>query len=334
MTASWVHSWLHVWDLAQNFQASAALFAAVELDLFPSIPGDGITAEELAERLGTDPLRTRLLLQGLCGYGLLSSVDRRYFVTPDVLSLVTDGEVTALPNIREFRFENEVWLEMARALTGAAALPPDYGKVWVDNTVLRFPGVQRFNREKDEHAVAIARDLVTRARHVLEPGGGDGIMCRTVLEANPSARYTILEFEEALPACRVMLGSNPFRDRVEFIIGDARTTRLPPSYDLVILNDILAIFTPGELRSVIGNAVAALRPGGAILILKFTLDRTGTQPPFSAIVSLRMTLSRSGTYLPTDDEVVALVHGAGCAEVETHPLRAGKRLIIGRRGES
>ena len=327
-----MNSWLRIWDLAQNYQASAALFAAVELDLFPKIPDSGITDAELAERLGTDPLLTRLLLQGLCGYGMLSVSKGHYFVAPDVVSLLTMGEVSALPNVREFRNENEAWLQMARALTGVADLPPDYGKVWIENSVLRFPGVQRFNREKDQHAAAIAHDLVTRARHVLEPGGGDGIMCETVLQANPSASYTILELEDALPVCREMLRTNPHPERVEIVVGDARTTRLPPSYDLVILNDILAIFTPGELRAVIGNAVAALRAGGAIMIMKFTLDPTGTQPPFSALVSLRMTLSRRGTYLPTDEEVVGLLRWAGCPEVEMHPLRARKRVIIGRRG--
>src|SRR6185436_6791117 len=125
---------------------------------------------------------------------------------------------------------------------------------------------------------------------------------------------------------------NPHSERVEIIIGDIRTASLPPSYDLVILNDTLAIFTRDELRAVIGNAVGALRAGGAIMILKFTLDPTGTQPPFSAIVSLRMTLSRSGTFLPTDEEVIELLRCAGCPEVETHPLRAFKRLIIARRG--
>jgi SAM-dependent methyltransferase len=334
MTEDWVHSFDYVWNLAKLYQASAALFAAVELDLFPNIPDEGITAGDLAERLGTDPLTTRLLLQCLCGHGLLSAAKYRYFVTSDVRALLTDGELTALPNLREFRFENEVWLGMARGLTGAAPLPTSYGKVWVNNTVLLFPGVRRFNREKDQHAVAIAYDAVMRARSVLEPAGGDGIMCQVVLEANSYARYVILELEDALPACRVMLEANPHRERDEIVVGDVRTMTLPPSYDLVILNDMLAIFTSDELRAIIGNAVKALQPGGAIMILKFALDRTGTQPPFSAIVSLRMTLSRTGTYLPTDDEVVALLRDAGCSEVEVHPLRATKRLIVGLRGQA
>jgi hypothetical protein len=248
-------------------------------------------------------------------------------------ALLTVGEMTALPNLREFRYENEVWLRMAGGLTGVEALPADYGKVWVNNTVLQFPGVRRFNREKDQHAVAIAQEIVMRARHVYEPGGGDGIMCQVVLEANPAARYTILELEEALPALQVMLGENPYRERVEIVTGDARTKRLAPSYDLTIINDMLAIFTREEMTAVIRNAVQALHTGGAIMILKFSLDRTGTQPPFSAIVSLRMALSRSGTYLPTDEEVVEMMRGAGCVEIETHLLRAFKRLFIGRRGD-
>jgi SAM-dependent methyltransferase len=332
MTDDWVHSWFYVWNLAQLYQASTVLFAAVELDLFRKIPDQGITAGELAARLGTDSLQTHLLLQCLCGHDVLSKANCRYFVTAETQALLTGGELTALPNLRECRLENEAWLGMAGGLTGEAPLPAGYGKVWVDNTVLQFPGVRRFNREKDQHAVAIAQDAVMGALRVLEPAGGDGIMCRVVLEANRSAHYTILELEDALPAFRVMLEANPHRERVEVVVGDVRTTQLPPSYDLVILNDMLAIFTPDELRAVIANAVQALQPGGTIMILKFTLDRTGTQPPFSAFVSLRMTLSRAGTYLPTDDEVAELLRGAGCSEVETYPLRAGKRLIVGRRG--
>ncbi len=334
MTEDWVLSWLRIWDLAQYYQASGALFAAVELGLFPKIPEQGVTAVALAEHLGTDLLCTRLLLQCLCGYGLLSTADCRYFMTSEMRALITAGEITALPNLREFRFENEVWLGMAPGLTGAAPLPADYGKVWVNNTVLQFPGVRRFNLEKDQQAVAIAQDIVGSARNVLEPGGGDAIMCQVVLDSNSTARYTILELEEALPACRVMLAQNPHRERVEIVTGDARTTKLAPTYDLVIINDLLAIFTRDEMAAVIGNAVHALRAGGAIMLLKFQLDRTGTEPAFSAIVSLRMTLSRHGTFLPTDDEVVELLHCAGCKKIETHPLRAYKRLFIGRRGNA
>jgi hypothetical protein len=332
VTAEWVHSCLRVWSVAQTYEASTILFAAVELGLFSKIPEEGVTTDVLAAQLRTDPLGTQLLLDCLCGYDMLAKSDRRYFVAPDVRALVTDGELTALPNFSEFRFENEVWLQMARGLTGAAPLPADYGKVWVGNTVLRFPGVRRFNREKDQHVVALARDAVARAARVLEPGGGDAIMCSVVLETNPNAYYTILELEDALPACRAMLEGEPHRNRVDIIVGDARTTCLQGAYDLVIVNDLLAIFTMDEQRALLRNAVEALKPGGTILVVKFTLDPTGTQPPFSAIVSLRMTLSLPGAFLPTDEQVVHMLREAGCSDVDTHPVRATKCLIVGRRG--
>ena len=69
------------------YQRTAAITAAVELDIFTSIGESGATAAETAKRSGTSERGTRILCDYLTLLGFLTKSGNHYGLTPD-LSLI------------------------------------------------------------------------------------------------------------------------------------------------------------------------------------------------------------------------------------------------------
>src|SRR5438552_1766041 len=65
------------------YQRTAAIAAAVELDVFTAIGEEGATAAEVAKRSGASPRGTRILCDYLTLLGFLTKSSDRYALTPD-----------------------------------------------------------------------------------------------------------------------------------------------------------------------------------------------------------------------------------------------------------
>src|SRR5437763_16924848 len=71
-----------VWDTFNAYQRTAALRAAIELDLFTAVGEGATTIEDLSRRSNASPRGTRILCDYLTIIGFLSKSGDSYTLTP------------------------------------------------------------------------------------------------------------------------------------------------------------------------------------------------------------------------------------------------------------
>src|SRR5262249_44678455 len=140
-------------DTVNAYQQTAAIKAAVDLDLFTAIAEGKKSAQEIAERCEASPRGIRILSDYLTILGFLTKQDNRYHLTPDsavfldrrspafiggstefLLSpLLTDGFRDLAAAVRKggtvsseegtVSVENPIWVQFARAMAPLQAMP-------------------------------------------------------------------------------------------------------------------------------------------------------------------------------------------------------------------
>jgi len=320
--------WRELVSVATSFRPAAVLFAAVDLDIFSLIPPSGCSAEELAAACGVAEVGIRVLLNALAAIGILQRGGVRYTMHPDIRALLARGPHCILPEIMQYRRENEIWLRLAEGLRDPRTRPdadmdgshlPEY-----------LAAVELTNRQSAERLIERIAPLIGRARQVLDLGGGSGTYAIRLLDASRNLKVTLLDRPEVIEECRRRLKDRTDGGRLDLVAGNASDFDLPPHFDVVIISDLLHYFCPDGKRRILHNARRALAPGGAIVVSKFTLDGSGTSPPAAALFSLKVHLQRSEAYLETDDEAADMMRGLGLQHVEVELLDSVKSVVIGR----
>jgi trans-aconitate methyltransferase len=319
-----------VGSLAETFRPSCVFFAALTARLWAGITVEGVTADEVARRIGVSAVSARLLLNVVCADGLSRCDNGLYRLREDLRPLLSDGSDRVVEELLLYQRENGVWLRMASVLRGNEQTPVEYQRELLDSQIGRYPGVQALNRSIAREVVERIDGLVMNARRILDIGGGDGLYCDLLLRRNPNAVVRVLDLESGFAMCSRHTGYLR-TGRLELEVGDGRSFHPTSQYDLVMINELLELFAAAEKREILKRGVASLRPGGHIAITKFTLRDNGIEPGGSAIFSLRMRLKTSEGYLETDGEVARALADYGCQDVQMQYVQSLKTIIIARR---
>lgn len=308
---------LELLTIATSFRAAALVQAAVELDLFTRIPQGKTSIQSLATELEVDPLALKLIMQGLQAIGFLDKDSHGYSLARvlDPLYALSvlhpGGEVTANQT------ENKVWLNMASILSKQQAAPNIYRLDLLQGNITKYHGIRSMNAALGCRVLRQIESEISKAKCILDIGGGDGILSDLILSTYPQVRVDVLELPEGAAPCQWLQQQKPESD-LRLVLADARTFETADQYDVIIINELLELFPIGDKIAIVRQAVRALSPNGCLLITKFDLDASGLSPCSSAIFSVRMRMKSQASYLETNQQVMDLLTANGLAWVETH----------------
>src|SRR4051812_29949826 len=97
-----------IFDTLGAYQRTAALKAAVDLEIFTAIDEGAATAAEIARRCGASERGTRILCDFLTIAGLLSKTDERYGLTPEAAAFLSKKSRMYLGSVCEFLVSPEI----------------------------------------------------------------------------------------------------------------------------------------------------------------------------------------------------------------------------------
>jgi malonyl-CoA O-methyltransferase len=107
--------------------------------------------------------------------------------------------------------------------------------------------------------VAVAGEVLGRARRILEIGCGTGYLTQLLRQANPEARFVALDLDASLvETARRRLGAAA---GVEWLVADGEVP-LRGAYDLIIANATFQWFT--RPAATLANYYQSLAPGGSL----------------------------------------------------------------------
>ena len=297
-------------ELASAFYGSATLFAAIDAGLFAKAERGEIDAASRGERM---------LADACVALGLLEKdADGRYSNTPaGRIALVPGAPADLTGAIRYNRDVYPAWGRLAEfAKTGR---PVEEPRLHLGGDAKR---TETFAESMFSRATGIGRGVVPMLGalegRMLDLAGGPGAYAILACKANPKLRATTLDLPAISAFAAAKVAAAGLSERIECVAGDYHAA--PPeegAFDCATIFGALHQESPEDIRTILSNAAAALKPGGKLFVLDMMTDSTRANPPFSALFALNMALTTRNGWVFSDAELKDWMREAGLEPGET-----------------
>jgi ubiquinone/menaquinone biosynthesis C-methylase UbiE len=264
--------------------------------------------------------------------GILSREADRYVLHDDLRVLLAQGPHCVIPEILQYRRENQVWLNLPAILRNEPGARAEAAEVLEAAHLSEYLGsVKLTNHGPAAELTRRLGPMLSGARKVLDIGGGSGDYAKTLLAAGHDVKVTLLDRPEVIAKAQLEHEAEIRNGRIELVAGDALNFEDSSGYDIALISDLLHYFSIADKQRLIVNASRALAPRGAVVVSKFSLDDSGMSPAGAAVFSLKIHVKRPDAYLETDNEVIQMMRSAGLQDVTLEALDETKSMIVGRR---
>jgi SAM-dependent methyltransferase len=303
--------------VSSGYWQGCTLQAAVRLKIFTVLGETKCTAGEVAKRLGAESRATGLLLDALTAMGLLGKTAFQYENTEFSGKYLVVGASGYLGHIiLHHHHILDGWAQLDQAVTtGRRVNRRSYGEEVERESFL----MGMFNLAMMIAPQMAAKFQLTGRRRLLDLGGGPGTYAIHFCLANPGLEAVILDRPTTEPFARATVAGFKLAERIDFIGGDFNVDPIAGGpYDVAWLSHILHSNSSVECQACLEKTVAALEPGGLLLIHDFILDDGKDGPEFPALFALNMLIGTEGGRSYSRAEIVAMLERVGIGDIVHH----------------
>jgi 2-polyprenyl-3-methyl-5-hydroxy-6-metoxy-1,4-benzoquinol methylase len=325
-----------IFDMLLAYQRTAALKAAIDLDLFRAVgegPGD---VASIARRSASSERGIRILCDFLTINGILLKENGRYRHSPTSAAFLDPRSPSCLASIAQFLGNKEMrepYDQLDQIVRAGRTVLPGDGSVEPEN-----PMWVQFAESMGPMMAplvgplgAVVLEGHTGPMRVLDIAAGHGLFGIEVAKQNPQARVTGLDWA---PVLRVALDNAKkagVQERYDMLPGSAFEVDFGGPYEVVLLTNFLHHFDHATCVGLLKKVRSALRPGGRAAALEFVPNEDRVSPPMPAAFSLTMLASTISGDAYTLNDLTAMYHEAGFGSVTSHPIpRSPHTIVTGR----
>jgi hypothetical protein len=223
------------------------------------------------------------------------------------------------------------WGEVLHTVrTGEPAFEHVFGMPVFDHYYAAHPAAARVGaaglsaRSAAENAAIVAAYDFSTADYVMDVGGGEGNLLRTILAAHPRLRGALFELPHVVDLARSALVEASETDRCELLAGDFFTA-VPHRGSLLLLEKVIHDWTDERAATILRNCRAALPVGGRLLLMENVIP-PGNGPSFGKWLDLLM-LVYAGGRERTAEEFHGLLATSGFEMKQVVPTAANVFVI-------
>jgi 2-polyprenyl-3-methyl-5-hydroxy-6-metoxy-1,4-benzoquinol methylase len=324
-----------VWDDLTGYQRTAALKAAVELDVFTAIGAGAETAAALAARCGTAERGMRILCDHLVGRGLLVRDGERYALGATAAAFLDGNSPACLASAVSFITAPAITTgfdHLTEAVRrGGTAVPADQGvlapehDVWIEFARAMAPLAKMTGMLMANALAADGRPC----RRILDVAAGHGQFGIAVASQHPEAELVALDWANVLTVARENATAAGLAERFRTIAGSAFEVDWGTGYDLVLLPNFLHHFDAAGCADVLSRARAALAPGGRVAIVDFVPADDRRSPAVALSFGITMLAGTPGGDVYTFADLRELLAKAGFGGGATlHDLAPSPQQLV------
>lgn len=315
-----------------GYQKTAALKAALGLDLFTAISQGNGDLEEIAARTGASARGLRMLCDYLTVQGFLEKEKGRYRLTAATQTFLTTNSPAWIGSIVDFLAAPEMtslWLDDPVSFvrkggsTGLANIASDH-PVWVKFAEAMVPFVRPV-------AAALAAKVAagpTPPRRVLDVAAGHGIFGISVAQAVPQAEITAIDWKPVLAVARKNAEAAGITERYRTIPGSAFEVEWGEGFDLVLLTNFLHHFDEKTCVNLLQKTRKSLTPKGQALAAEFVPNEDRVSPPFPAMFAFMMLGSTPHGDAYTARELEEMGRQAGFEKISVEPVPPTPQSLV------
>ncbi|HEY6373219.1 MAG TPA: class I SAM-dependent methyltransferase [Candidatus Sulfotelmatobacter sp.] len=304
------------------YQQTAALRAAVELDLFTAIGEGQNTVPALARRIKGVERAVRILCDCLVVIGFLTKDEDHYGLTADSAVFLDKRSHAYFGSAKNFLasplmmeafkdlatvvrsghpvtdhpfsgIEHPIWVEFARSMAPLMYLPAQETAKLVDG-------------ESEIKALDIA--------------AGHGVYGIAIARRNPKARIVALDFPAVLTVAKENATRSGVADRYSLLAGNAFEMDWETGFGLVLVPNLLHSLDRATNEVLLKKVYGALAPKGRVIVVEFAPNEDRVSPRMPALFALMMLANNTGGDAYTVSEHRAMLKSAGFSSCEVHPL--------------
>jgi 2-polyprenyl-3-methyl-5-hydroxy-6-metoxy-1,4-benzoquinol methylase len=300
-----------------NFWPSRIILTANNFCLFDHLEeGKGVV--ELAELLTVSQRGLGILLNALCGLGLLEKRGDLYLNTPSAGKyLVSRNPGYQGDMIRHYDTLWQNWSSLDEIVrTGVpqrrASDHTSFIRAMHNNAV--FKAVQ----------VVDSLDL-SGVKRALDLAGGPGTYSMELTRRG--VEVTLFDLPDTIAIAREISAEQGIT--LSFREGDALADPVGEGYDLIFISHLLHSYSPDENRRILANSCKGLNPGGRIVVQEFLIEDSLTTPVMGALFAVNMLVHSEGGRCYPPSEIASWLRETGFARTEEIRLEETV-LVIGR----
>jgi 2-polyprenyl-3-methyl-5-hydroxy-6-metoxy-1,4-benzoquinol methylase len=322
-----------IFETLSAFQETAALRAAIELDVFTAIGAGATTAAALAERCGASERGARILCDYLTVLGFLTKSGGRYGLTPDSAVFLDRRSPACMASVSQFlgspamaeRFSHlaDAVRRGGTTLGDDAGLAPEH-PMWVDFA----KGMAPMMILPAEQIAALLGAASGKPWKVLDIAAGHGMFGITIAKHNPHAEVVAVDWARVLEVAKSNAQAAGVAARYRTMPGSAFDVEFGAGYDVVLLTNFLHHFGPAENETLLRKVHDALKPGGRAATLEFVPHEDRVTPPIPAKFSLTMLAGTHHGEAFTFPEYEKMLRNAGFSSSTLHPLSPSPEHVI------
>jgi hypothetical protein len=283
----------HFVNAVIGYQKTAAIKAALHLDLFTAIAQREGDLEQVAARTGASLRGVRILCDDLTVLGFLEKDrNRRYRLTRATEVFLTTPSPSWVGSIVDFFAAPEMmalWLEDPVSYVrnggslGPANVAPD-NPVWLKFAKAMVPF-------QAPAAKGVAQDVgawPSPPRKVLDVAAGNGIFGIAIALAVPQAAITAIDWQAVVAVGKESATSAGIAERYSTIAGSAFEVDWGSGFDLVLLANFLHHFDDETCVGLLAKARRSIAPAGRVLVVEMIPNEDRISPPFPAMFPFMM----------------------------------------------
>ena len=316
-------------NISYGHKQSAALRAAIELDLFSKISEGARNFPELAVALGISELNTERIVVACAAMGLLEKHDSGYQNAPDAERYLVKSKPTYVgPWLLFATHDFEKWkdlnaylssekpprtLGMYESLTDEMAIQYHYATYSVG-----LGAGFLFSKDVD----------LTRRQQILDLGGGSGAYCIAALQRYPHLQAIVMDFKPVIKIASEFIAQWGLQEKISTLAGDFTSDPFPPGPDVIIQASNLPQYNQADLENVMRKGFEALLPGGEYHVVGETVSDKKDGDLGPAMWGLHEALFGSLGRAHSEKEVITYLQNTGFVDVEVNEFIPGSLTRI------
>lgn len=308
-----------------------AIRVAATLSLADHLSENPRNSADLAETVRVDPGALDRLLQHLRHAGVVRQDESGRFHLTDTGEALRSDHPSSLRSSLDLegplgRADLSLIHLLHSVRTGTAAFPLLYGADFWADLAARPELATLFNQQMAAYTSLAAQAIVPACdwgalTHLVDVGGGNGLLLSTLLAAYPGLRGTVVDQPAAVAEAEARFAENGLSDRARAVAGSF-FDELPAGADGYLLSSILHDWDDASARKILERCAQAAGATGSVFVAEWAGPDAASR---ITDMDLRM-LAYYGGRERGVREIAELAESSGLRVVSTHP--AGALLVV------
>jgi hypothetical protein len=270
-------------QLMSSLWVTHAIGSFARLGLADAMEAGADNAEAIARPRGLVADRVYRLLRALSTCGIVTEAAGGRFALTPLGRLLTSSAPNSMRTSAELltEYNGEIWSRLDGALSGGIAFEALKGRQLFDWLHANPKEGARFQRmmvevhSPETPAIVAAYDF-SQFKHIVDVGGGHGMLLSAIIAAHPGVQGTLFDLQEGIDAAK--RGAGGPLPGVTLISGNVFES-VPEGADAYLFRHLLHDYDDDDCLKMLKNVRRAMKPDSRVLVLEKTVPTDDTPGP-------------------------------------------------------